>query len=205
MISAETEKKLAVLIEMAGNRKPSEPVLAMFLETLDQYGDEAVSKAIDRCSRECKGWIAPSDVIQRIDDGRPGPDEAWALCPTSEAESTVWTEEIAQAFETVRLMRDRIAARRSFIETYSRVVAEARASGFKVKWVPSLGNDPSWREKAITDAVAHGRLSRKRAELLLPGFGEPQTRQLPSSTGPVDVQAIIKGMSLDVKNLGGEK
>ena len=193
-MNSELIKKIAVTFEMCGGVDLSDAAIEMIITDLEQYPPAAVSKALDRCRSEVRGRMSPADIIQRIDDGRPGADEAWALCPSSEAESTVWTTEIAQAFETVRLMTDRVAARRSFIGTYQRLTTEARGRGEPVKWTPSLGHDPNGRERAIRAAVDAGRLTSKRADMLLPGYSEPENKQLPEHTGPVDVGSIIDSM-----------
>lgn len=198
-----TIERLGVVYEMCGGRTLSTGVMNHLVTLLEPYGDgagdEAIMKALARCERELKGHIAPADIIQRIDDGRPGPDEAWALCPSSEADSTVLTDEISAAFELVRTMKDRVAARRSFLATYQRLVMEARWDGAPVRWTPSLGHDPGGRERAIRVAVEHGRLSGERAERLLPGIGSapaPAVPQLPGKTEPVNVRAIIAEMGL---------
>ena len=184
-------EKIAVTFEMCGGVSLSDKAKEMIIADLERYPADSVSRALDRCRSEVRGRMSPADIIQRIDDGRPGADEAWALCPSGEADSTVWTEEIARAFETVRMMRDHVAARRSFIDTYRRLITEARGRGEPVRWSPSLGHDPGGRERAIRAAVDAGRLTSGRAELLLPGISEPETKQLPEHTGPVDVKAII--------------
>ena len=61
----------------------------------------AVLKALTRCRREVKGMLTIQDVVSRIDDGRLGVEEAWAMMPFSESQSVVWTEEMAQAFERI--------------------------------------------------------------------------------------------------------
>lgn len=107
----------------------------------------------------------PADIVAQIegaaaDDGRPGPEEAWAIAATArnEAETVVWTEEIAEAYGAAQpVMADRVAARMAFVEVYARLVAKARAKGQPVRWVTCLGHDPARRAEAIRLALKLGR------------------------------------------------
>lgn len=129
----------------------------------------------------------PADIIGRLQafDGRPGPEEAWAIvAPTigDESVSIVWTDEMAQAWGVAReLEGDRVASRMAFLERYRVLVQEARAQGIAPHWTPSLGHDPTSREAALLDAVAKGRLAQAHVVKLLPYRDVPHP----------DVQALI--------------
>jgi len=186
----ETIKKLAVTNELIGGRQMSDAAIEALITALDHFGDEAVCLALDRCVRECKGWLAPADIISRIDDGRPGPDEAWALCPKTEAESAIWTDEMADAWGVVSgLVKagDLVAARRSFIDAYEKRVKQARERGRPVRWTPTLGTDPGGRERALRAAVDAGKLSQRLVAGLLP---EPEYDSAPQLTGRIDMGRI---------------
>lgn len=163
---------LAVTSELCGGQPMSEGAARAFASRLGAYPLGAVLKALQRCQDEVKGRLAPVDVIQRIEDGRPGPEEAWALCPKSESDSAVWTDEISDAYFTAAMPLleegDKIAARMAFKEAYTARVAAARAEGREPKWWLSGGHDPFTRESVISAAVTAGRLPMAQALKLLP-------------------------------------
>lgn len=130
------------------------------------------------------------------DDGRPGVEEAWALCPKSEETSVVWTEEMAEAFEVARKLlseENEIAARMAFKEKYATLLASARAEGRPVRWIVSLGWDKADRVRALTDAVrkkqippgqAFGLLGPEAAEEFLLALPVPERKRLVGDTKP---------------------
>lgn len=118
----------------------------------------------------------PADVISHLtqNDGRPGADEAWALCPLAESQTTVWTEEARMAFFEAAyglLETDRIAARMAFKDAYNRHVATARRALEPVVWTASLGTDAGGRESVLRAAVEQGRLEQTYVAGLLPYSG----------------------------------
>lgn len=123
----------------------------------------------------------PADLICRLggkpaDDGRPGPDEAWAMIPHDEDGSVVWTAEAAKAFAVAQPLiaaGERIAARMAFLEVYRREVDEARQAKRPVQWTPSLGHDPTQRDAALVTAVERGRLTVEQAQALSPLIALP--------------------------------
>lgn len=118
----------------------------------------------------------PADVIAQIagmgaQDGRPGAEEAWALClrGQDEAETIVWTSEMAQAWEVARaVLPDEIGARMAFKEAYGRMVETSRRERRTAEWSVSLGHDPQRREVAIGHAVTAGRLPASEMPIALP-------------------------------------
>lgn len=191
-MKTELIKKIAVTFELCGGVSLSDAAKEMVVADLEAYPPDAVSKALDRCRAEVKWRMAPADIIQRIDDCRPGADEAWALCPKSEAESAVWTDEMAQAFEEVRTMEDRVAARMSFRQAYERLLQAARDARKPVRWWASMGHDQNGRERVIRAAVDAGRLTTARAADLLPGYEHTTVPRLPGKPGPQGIGDIIK-------------
>lgn len=110
-------------------------------------------------------------------DGRPGVEEAWALCPKSEEISAVWTEEMADAFEVARKLLndgDEIAARMAFKEKYSTLLASARFEGKPVRWSVSLGWDKNDRVRALTEAVQKNQILPRHAYGLLGPEGQDE-------------------------------
>ena len=141
--------------------------------------------------------LSLADVISRLDDGRPGVDEAWAMMPRDESQSVVWTDEMAVAYGVARPLLDAgeaIAARLAFRETYARVVTLARCERLPAQWRLSPGRDPASRAQAITDAVEKGRLSREHAMALLPDIANEQADAL-----------LLEQIGLKVKLIGGPK
>ena len=156
MPSIELIQAVAVTAELCG-RVFSEGAARMFVADLATYPEPAVLKALTRCRREVKGMLTIQDVVSRIDDGRLGVEEAWAMMPFSESQSVVWTEEMAQAFGIALPLLcegEKVAARMAFKEAYLRLNGEARDAGKPVVWSPSLGHDKSGREPVLSEAVA---------------------------------------------------
>ena len=97
MATPELIQAIAVTAELCG-RSFSPEAAAVFVDDLSGFDEQALLGALRRCRREVRGLLTVQDVVSRIDDGRPGPDEAWAQIPRDEAASVVWTDEMAEAF-----------------------------------------------------------------------------------------------------------
>jgi hypothetical protein len=180
MPSTELIKAVAVTAELCG-RVFSPEAAAVFVNDLSVYPEQAVIAALARCRKEVRGVLTIADVVSRIDDGRPGVEEAFAMLPKTEADSVVWTAEMSQAFGTcVSLLDagDTVAARMAFKETYTRLVSQARDKGEPVKWYPSLGHDPRTRDAVLSEAVSKGRLSLAHAQVLSPMLPPPNAAML---------------------------
>lgn len=176
MPSSKVIQAIAVTAELCG-RTFSPAAAAVFAADLDGFPDDAVLAALTRCRKEVRGILTTQDVISRIDDGRPGVEEAWAMIPRDEESSIVWTDEMAQAYGSVAPLLaegDKIAARMAFKETYSKLVSEARERRELPKWTPSLGSDVSGRQMALIDAVRHNRLQLAHAVELLAAYPDVQ-------------------------------
>ncbi len=161
---------IAVTMEVTGTEL-SAAAAKVFAADLAPYPEAQILAALERVRKEVRGRMTVADVISRIDDGRPTADEAWAMIPTTEAESCVWTFEMATAFGLAcKLMttRDSTAARMAFRATYEREVKVAREHALPVRWFPSLGSDATLRAAVLEDAVAKGRMSAAHAAKLLP-------------------------------------
>ena len=112
----------------------------------------------------------PADVVREIEslhgDGRPGPDEAWAMIPKSEHDSAMMTAEMREAWRIADPLLewgDKVAPRMAFREVDERAVAAARASGIAPEWEFSAGWDRDGRIPVLADAVRCGRIGQDRA------------------------------------------
>jgi hypothetical protein len=140
MASPELIQAIAVTAELCG-RTFSPEAARVFVDDLAGFDERAIAAALRRCRREVRGALTVQDVVSRIDDGRPGPEEAWAMLPKDEATSCVWTDEMREAFgAALPLLEqgDKVAGVR---------VCQARQPQSKT---PSLGFDPRGREGVLT-------------------------------------------------------
>ena len=175
MVSAEVIKAVAVTAELCG-RTFSEAAAGVFCDDLRGYKPQQVLRALARCRREVKGVLTTADVINRIDDGRPGVEEAWALLPANEEATVVWTAEMAEAHGICSPLLhagDRIGARMAFKEVYTRLLAQARDEAAPAKWTASLGSDLEARKRALAAAVEDGRLAAEDAYGMCPALPPP--------------------------------
>lgn len=157
-------------------------------DDLARYPEPAVLTSLSKCRRELSRFPTIADIILRIEDGRPGVEEAWAMLPRSEADSVVWTTEMADAFTATGslISEDKVAARMAFKEKYEKLLSRARDTQSPIQWVTSLGFDVLGREKALLDAVQKGRLPLYEAQKFLPHkpngqIEPPKMRALPGA------------------------
>lgn len=144
------------------------PAAAAYMAAdLASYPLPVLAKALTACRREVKGRLSLAAVIERIDDGHPAPNEAWAVAirAADEAVTVVWTEQTRDAWTAALPLveeGDKIAARQAFLEVYARLVKSARAVGGCAVYQPSLGHDASARAAALQLAVDAGRLAHEQ-------------------------------------------
>lgn len=163
-------KAVAATAELCG-RTFTEPAARQFVADLADYPEALVLGALKRCRLEVRGVLTVSDVIARLDDGRPGPEEAFAMLPRGEAQTAVMTDEMADAWGLVRDMLedgDEVAARLAFKERYALLLTKARAEKTPIHWFATIGQDVNGREAPLRDAVAKGRLTAAHVSGLLP-------------------------------------
>jgi hypothetical protein len=184
-MSSELLKAIAVTAELCG-KEFSDAAARQFVRDLAPYPVAQVLKGLDRCRRELQRPLTLAAVLERIDDGRPGAEEAWAMLPQDEDSTVVWTTEMAEAWGISRELDDKIAARMAFKEAYSRIIGEARASQRPPVWQASLGHNPDEREHVLLQAVAKGRLTQQHFERLLPYH----------KTSENELLALAKGMQM---------
>lgn len=184
---------VAVTAEICG-RTFTPAAAAVFVDDLSIYPEATVLASLRRCRREVRGILTVQDVVSRIDDGRPGADEAWAMIPQDESGSVVWSAEMARAFgAALPLLEvgDKIAARMAFKESYARLVGQARDAGIPVIWTPSIGHDPRQREAALQEAVRAGRMTLEQAQVIAPELDAP--RELAALADQRKVADIMAG------------
>jgi hypothetical protein len=179
-MSNELVKELIVTAEVSGTDL-SEAAATMIVSELESYERSQVMGALRKCRRELKGRLTLAAIIERLDDGRPGAEEAWSMIPKNEDTSVVWSDEMALAFGIAGSLiadGDMIAARMAFKESYTRMVADARDARKPVNWTPSLGHDPRGRAGALLLAVEKGRLTMSQAEHLGLGYDGPVSQDM---------------------------
>lgn len=173
------------------------PITAMgaevMLEQLKHFPEQQLIVAMGKCLRELKFFPTVADIVARIEDGRPGIEEAWAMMPKSEADTVVWTKEMSEAYGTVRHLidEDPIAARMAFKEIYSKLLAEARANGIPVYWNASVGLSVHSRQAVLQDAIDKKRLTLQEAKAI--AYIEKDAKQALKELG-FDPQKLLKGM-----------
>lgn len=151
---------------------PRPEVIAMWFRALSKYDLPTVAAGFNaHVCDPINGKFAPkpAHIIEQIegahrDDGRPGPEEAWALSlkARDEYDTVVWTHECVQAWavaKPVMDLGDDVGARMAFREAYTRLVDEARARREPIAWEVSEGFDKERRRIAVAEAVEAGRIA----------------------------------------------
>ena len=148
----------------------------LFEKALKDYPEHDILLALTRCLKDLSHFPTPAEVIARVDDGHPGPEEAWALVPKNEADSAVWTQEMREAFfagASSLIDDDPIAARMAFKETYAKLLTQSRMKRKKAKWELSLGHDQRGRQAAAILAVDRGYLPSSEVAHLIEDRNTP--------------------------------
>lgn len=170
------------LIGSGTNKVISGGAKSMFFASLAPYSLVTVRAALGaHCVDKMRGRFTPkpADIIDQIEssaanDGRPGPEEAWAIALKSnnQAVSVTLTAEIAEALDIclpVLESSGAISARKSFLEAYARILENARAERRPVqKWL-SLGWDKTGHAEEIKKAVTSGLLCASAIPALMQG------------------------------------
>lgn len=168
------EPFVALLTDVAALLAPNAPPMsatqrAMYFRAMAGFSLDQVRAALDAHAADPdrgRFMPKPADLHEQLRraDGRPGPEESWAIAlqALDEAETVVWTPEIRQAWAAARLLAldgDTIGARMAFKEVYPRLVDEARGRGEPVSWEVTEGHDTKRRAQAVAHAVQTGRLA----------------------------------------------
>lgn len=160
-------RALVVTAEVMGHELSTAAAEVMARE-LAQHDESAVATALRRCQRELTGKLSLARILERLPGQHISADEAWALCPRSEDDTVVWTDQIAVSYAAASPLLDegdQVAARMAFKGAYERALADA--NGEPPKWWASLGHKTDGRASPVTDAVRLGRLTAERAEQLV--------------------------------------
>ena len=181
---------------------------ALFFAALGDHSLADVRKALSAHVKDPqRGQFPPkpADIIAQLTsgaakDGRPEPDEAWAIALRSrdERDTVVWTQECAEAFAVAMPVLeggDEVGARMAFKAAYARVVDQARREALPAAWITSLGHDPQQREAAVTEAVRTGRLALAHAAAIVPALAAPDT--------PIDPQVAERNLAKLRAMVGG--
>ncbi len=177
----------------------SEPAKVAMVEELLNYEPVAVMAALNRCRKELTGRLTLAAVLDRIDTGLPGANEAWNLIVEGwrHEELTVVMPEIAQLSASSAFAiwdgGDKVGARMAFLEDYER--RKANADIGNIKWVVSAGTDHENRARRVLEAVKQGKLPSQTAHLYLPTEATEERHLL--LTGQV--------MTKEQKQLGKQK
>ena len=150
--------------------------IQMFVEDLENVDFEQLKFAIKKYRTDPKNVFFPLPAallgLVAANDGRPGIEEAWAMCPKDEQKSAYLNDEIMTAFSSsnsiLRETGDKIAARMVFKEIYEKTVKQNRENGIAPKWFPSFGYDKHGREAAIREAIEKNRITLEMAKKIIP-------------------------------------
>lgn len=157
---------LAAVLASYAKPLPEKVILASWWENLKSFPIGTVEIALQAyCDDNSDFAPAPVGIAKRcrLMDGRPGPEEAYALALATidEQNTVVWTQECAEAFAKAKPVLDAsgaISARKAFIEIYERLVSAARQRREPVNWFTSPGLDKIGYEAAVKQATVAGLL-----------------------------------------------
>ena len=182
------------------NQPMADLAIKEMADDLAGYPHEAVLSALKRCRSELKS-IRYGDILDRIPGGHPGPEEAWATIAKAmknEALSLIWTDEMREAYGVANgVSDDPVQARMAFKETYSKAVAEARATRKPLNWTLSKGTDKVLLELVITEGVKAGKLTAAYANRQLPHL------DLSEGEAVRVIQSVSPRLLSDTKGIGG--
>lgn len=211
-----TRKGVAVALKSAAavhERALTVELIDAWVAALGDAPDAAIAVAVVEHMRDPdrgRFFPKPADIVAVLrasaaNDGRPGADEAWSMLPFDEAQSVVWTDEMAQAWGIAApCMPDKVAARMAFRSAYERLVAEVRQRGVRARWTASLGTDKEARREALERAVTDGRISQEHATGLLPApeVDPATTTKLLERAAPADNAAAREALAAMKRMLG---
>lgn len=203
-MKADLIKALATTYYLVTGKNPDNVLKTALIDELDQYPPKHVLHALNRCKRECKGFLPLAEIIDRMPSSRPSPSEAWAMIPKTEYESCVWTDEMREAYGAAQeLLRDgdRVAARMAFIQAYERISGDR--AHLQPRYSFSPGIDKQHRIDTLKIAYDKKQLSYEQVEKFLPwdictdqqleSF-QGETPQLTSGEFKPDFSSLIKSL-----------
>jgi hypothetical protein len=146
----------------------SAAAMAIMADDLSRFAVADVEVALTRVRRECARFTLAA-VIDRLPNGWPGAEEAWATFPKDEADSAVVTGEAMRAWSVAMPLwdgGDKIGARMAFREAYEREVSQA--TGAQPEWTVTIGYDVTGRAGAIQRGIDQGKLKHEDVKHLMP-------------------------------------
>lgn len=146
-------KALATTYYLVTGKNPDSVLKTALIDELDQYPPKDVLHALNRCKRECKGFLPLAEIIERMPKRQMSANEAWAKIPTEEWQSVLWTEAMREAYGACYEQLkggDKVAARMAFIEAYRRYEANNPNGDPKVQF--SAGTDKQHRIAVLKEA-----------------------------------------------------
>lgn len=179
---------------MPGGKVLSSGAMRMCIDALSKHPIDLLLEAISRHVKTGRFAPAPRDIIEILNTGgnHLSADEAWAIVPKSEAETVVWTNEMADAFAIAYPLiddGDMIGARMAFRSAYERICENSRMMQLPVRWKVCLGYDKARVEPAVTKAVQQCRISQDHAKKYIPA---------PSDGGAIG--KLLTGKFVDVSD-----
>ncbi|MDN4052883.1 hypothetical protein QPK32_07325 [Massilia sp. YIM B02763] len=175
-------KLLAHVLAGYGKPLPGATEMDVWFNHLAPFSPSTIKQAFEAYRSERPDFAPTPNGIAarcRLLDGRPDENEAWAVALTSrdEAETVVWTSEMAEAFNLAKpllAIRDEVGARMAFKDAYKRLVSEARACNRPVAWSVSAGWDVDRQRLAMQQAQRAGLLPAPQAKPALPNETEQE-------------------------------
>ncbi len=173
-MNSDIVESLGITAELSGTQL-SGPALRAMAEELSVYDASAVLRALSRCRRELRGRLTLGEVIDRIEDGHPSAEQAWAIAVKAmdESATVVCTRQIIVAQSAVKdtwYAGDKVGARQAFVAAYTLAVDRARREGEPCHWFDSVGVDNAMREGPLLEAVRNGLISARDALQHLPNL-----------------------------------
>lgn len=157
----------------ATTKQQSKEAIMQVFDLLADYSFDSIQAALKIHSKKSKFAPTVAEIIDilDIDQQRLSADEAWAICPASEEETVVWTEEMADAYTFAAPLLadgDKIAARMAFKKAYERLCTHSAMQSTPLRWKVSVGFDKSQTQDVVDAAVEKGWLSRQQARRYIP-------------------------------------
>lgn len=143
--------------------------IKIYWSTLGHYPIEHIRLVTNAWVRKNRFMPKPADLIKLLGGHlHLSADEAWAIAVMAcdETNTIVWTQEIASAWSLAKVVYnqgDKIGSRRTFIETYERLLDRSVISDNPFQIMVSMGTDKQKRNDALSLAVNRGLLSVEAA------------------------------------------
>ena len=205
---AEIIKAVSLICIEYGLEPFSDDRMDMWCRGLERFPDGAVRRSVANHIMTNKFKPQLADIVQGCNAQQEnlwlGAEEAWATVPKHESETALMTKEVAEALGIAQTLLDdgdRIGARMSFKDAYTRLVERSKALGKKPEYFVSLGTDPVSRINALADGVRTNKIAIGRATELVPelaydivklsGVKDHPLLEAPSKEGAKNIKKIM--------------